>query len=141
MKFLSLLGAACALAVGALAADKPAPAAAVTTIITAKKSTIAVGSGSIALAKGTNRSGNYGDFENADATAALAAYAKAGTAQDAQNAINTLSKVMSDQVPDAPIMYAAGWYEYNTTNYSGWVDKDNQYVDPSPNPANVEYVE
>ena len=93
-----------------------------------------------ALAKGTNRSGNYGDFENADATAALAAYAKAGTATDAQNAINTLSKVMADQVPDAPIMYAAGWYEYNTTNYSGWVDKDNQYVDPSPNPSNVEYV-
>ena len=93
-----------------------------------------------ALAKGTNRSGNYGDFENADATAALAAYAKAGTAQQAQDAINTISKVMSEQVPDAPIMYAAGWYEYNTTNYSGWVDKDNQYVDPSPNPANVEYV-
>ena len=93
-----------------------------------------------ALAKGTNRSGNYGDFENAAATAALAAYAKAGTAQQAQDAINTISKVMSEQVPDAPIMYAAGWYEYNTTNYSGWVDKDNQYVDPSPNPANVEYV-
>jgi len=93
-----------------------------------------------ALAKGSNRSGNYGDFENADATAALAAYAKAGTAQQAQDAINALSKVMSEQVPVAPIMYAAGWYEYNTTNYSGWVDKDHQYVDPSPNPANVEYV-
>jgi len=93
-----------------------------------------------ALAKGTNRSGNYGDFENADATAALAAYAKAGTAAQAQDAINALSKVMSEQVPVAPIMYAAGWYEYNTTNYSGWVDKDHQYVDPSPNPSNVEYV-
>ena len=42
--------------------------------------------------------------------------------------------------PVAPIMYAAGWYEYNTTNYTGWVDKDNQYMDPSPNPANVAYV-
>jgi peptide/nickel transport system substrate-binding protein len=93
-----------------------------------------------ALAQGTNRSGNYGDFENADATAALAAYAKAGTAQDAQNAVDALSKVMSEQVPVAPIMYSAGWYEYNTTNYSGWVDKDHQYVDPSPNPANVEYL-
>jgi peptide/nickel transport system substrate-binding protein len=93
-----------------------------------------------ALAKGPSRNGNYGDFENADATAALAAYAKAGTAQEAQDAINKLSQVMADQVPDAPIMYAAGWYEYNTTNYSGWVDKDNQYVDPSPNPSNVEYV-
>jgi peptide/nickel transport system substrate-binding protein len=93
-----------------------------------------------ALAKGPSRNGNYGDFENADATAALAAYAKAGTAQDAQNAVDALSKVMSDQVPVAPIMYSAGWYEYNTTNYSGWVDANNQYVDPSPNPSNVEYV-
>jgi peptide/nickel transport system substrate-binding protein len=93
-----------------------------------------------AFAKGTSRNGNYGDFENADATAALAAYAKAGTAQQAQDAINTISKVMADQVPVAPIMYSAGWYEYNTTNYSGWVDKDHQYVDPSPNPSNVEYL-
>ena len=48
---------------------------------------------------------------------------------------------MSDQTPVAPIMYAAGWYEYNTKNYkTGWVDKDNQYVDPSPNPVNVAFV-
>ena len=47
---------------------------------------------------------------------------------------------MSEQVPVAPIMYAAGWYEYNTKNYSGWVDANNQYMDPSPNPAGVAYV-
>jgi peptide/nickel transport system substrate-binding protein len=93
-----------------------------------------------ALAHGNNASGDYGRFENADATAALAAYAKAGTEADAKTAIEALAKVMSEQVPVAPIMYAAGWYEYNTKNYSGWVDKDNQYMDPSPNPANVEYV-
>ena len=67
--------------------------------------------------------------------AALDEYAKAGTEAESATAINTLAKVMSDQVPVAPIMYAAGWYEYNTTNYSGWVDKNNQYMDPSPNPA------
>jgi peptide/nickel transport system substrate-binding protein len=89
------------------------------------------------LAQGNNASGNYGRFDNPDATAALAAYAKAGTAEESQAAIATLSKVVSEQAPIVPIMYAAGWYEYNTTNYSGWVDKDNQYVDPSPNPANV----
>ncbi len=93
-----------------------------------------------AIAKGNNASGNYGRFNNADATKALADYAKAGTAADSAAAINTLSKVMSDQVPVAPIMYAAGWYEYNTKNYGGWVDKENQYMDPSPNPANVAYV-
>ena len=47
---------------------------------------------------------------------------------------------MNEQVPVAPIMYAAGWYEYNTKNYSGWVDKNNQYMDPAPNPAGVAYV-
>lgn len=92
------------------------------------------------LAQGNNASGDYGRFDNPDATAALAAYAKAGTEADAKTAINALAKVMSEQVPVAPIMYAAGWYEYNTKNYSGWVDKDHQYMDPSPNPANCEYV-
>jgi peptide/nickel transport system substrate-binding protein len=90
-----------------------------------------------ALAQGNNASGNYGRFDNPDATAALAAYAKAGTTEESQAAIATLAKVVSEQAPIVPIMYAAGWYEYNTTNYSGWVDKDNQYVDPSPNPGNV----
>ncbi len=94
-----------------------------------------------ALAQGSNATGNYGRFSNDDATKALADYAKAGTEAEAKTAIDTLSKVMSEQVPVAPIMYAAGWYEYNTTNYgAGWVDKDNQYVDPSPNPTNVAFV-
>ena len=74
------------------------------------------------------------------AAPATAANAKAGTAEDAQTAVNTLAKVVSTKVPVAPIMYAAGWYEYNTTNYSGWVDKANQYMDPAPNPAGVAYV-
>ncbi len=55
MKFrlLPVLGAACAFAVGTIAADKAASPAAIITTITAKKSAIAVGSGSIALVKGT----------------------------------------------------------------------------------------
>ncbi len=94
-----------------------------------------------AIAQGNNASGNYGRFNNPEATKALASYAKAGTNEESAAAINTLAKVMSEQVPVAPIMYAAGWYEYNTKKgYTGWVDKDHQYMDPSPNPANVAYV-
>jgi len=93
-----------------------------------------------ALINGTNSTGDYGHFQNTDATNALKAYAQASTNAQSQSAINTLAGVVSSQVPVAPIMYAAGWYEYNTKNYSGWVDKDNQYMDPSPNPANVAYV-
>ena len=93
-----------------------------------------------AIAQGSNASGNYGRFFNDDATSALAAYAKAGNTADATTAVNTLAKVMNDQTPVAPIMYAAGWYEYNTKNYTGWVDATNQYMDPAPNPAGVAYV-
>ena len=93
-----------------------------------------------ALSKGSNASGNYGRFSSPDATAALAAYAKAGNNEQSAAAVSTLSKVLSEQVPVAPLMYAAGWYEYNTKNYSGWVDKGHQYMDPSPNSANVAYV-
>ena len=93
-----------------------------------------------AIATGNNASGNYGRFNNADATAALASYAKAGSEAQSTAAISVLAKVMNEQTPVAPIMYAAGWYEYNSKNYSGWVTKDNQYIDPEPNPAGVAYV-
>ncbi|MDX6206090.1 MAG: peptide/nickel transport system substrate-binding protein [Frankiales bacterium] len=83
---------------------------------------------------------NFGRFINSDAKAALAEYAKAGTADASSAAVNALAKIMNEQVPVAPIMYAAGWYEYNTKNYSGWVDANNQYMDPAPNPAGVAYV-
>ncbi|SDS58925.1 hypothetical protein [Opitutus sp. GAS368] len=55
MKFrlLPVLGAVCALAVAVCAADKATPTPVLTTFITAKKSSITVGSGSIALVKGT----------------------------------------------------------------------------------------
>jgi len=61
-------------------------------------------------------SGNFGRFEDPSATSALADYAKAGTADAAKTAIDTLAKVMNEKTPVAPIMYAAGWYEYNTKN-------------------------
>lgn len=92
------------------------------------------------VAKGSNASGNFGRFEDPDAAGALSSYAKAGTAAQSAAAVDTLAKIVSEKVPVAPIMYGAGWYEYNTKKYSGWVDKNNQYMDPSPNPATVAYV-
>jgi len=95
------------------------------------------------LAKGEaakNRTGNFGGYDNPKADAALADYAKAADENQAKAAITTLSQIMADDAPVIPLMYAAGWYEYNTTKYDGWVDESNQYVDPSPNPANVMYV-
>ncbi len=93
-----------------------------------------------ALSKGSNASGDFGRYSNPAATAALKQYARAGTTAQSQVAVNALAKVMKAETPVAPIMYAAGWYEYNDKSYSGWVTKDNQYMDPSPNPSNVEYV-
>ncbi|MDX6254284.1 MAG: peptide/nickel transport system substrate-binding protein [Frankiales bacterium] len=91
-------------------------------------------------ANAKNAPNNFGRFVNDAAKSALADYAKAGTAEGAATAVNALAKIMNEQVPVAPIMYAAGWYEYNTKNYSGWVDANHQYMDPAPNPAGVAYV-
>jgi len=94
----------------------------------------------IGQAQGTSAANDFGRYDNPDAAAALAAYAKAGTADETTAAITTLSKIISEEVPVAPVMYGPGWYEYNTTNYTGWVDADHQFVDPSPNPANCAMV-
>jgi peptide/nickel transport system substrate-binding protein len=49
-----------------------------------------------------------------------------------KQAIYGLQNVMVDQVPVVPLVYGVNWYEYNTRNFSGWPDQNNQYAVPSP---------
>ncbi|GCE15994.1 ABC transporter substrate-binding protein [Tengunoibacter tsumagoiensis] len=55
------------------------------------------------------------------------------TDKDAQlKAVQGLEKVMVEQVPTVPLVYGVSWYEYNTTNFVNWPDKDHQYSVASP---------
>ncbi len=49
-----------------------------------------------------------------------------------QQAMSGLEKILVDQVPAIPLTNEPYWYEYNSTNFTGWPDQSNPYALPSP---------
>ncbi|HEU0241910.1 MAG TPA: ABC transporter substrate-binding protein [Micromonosporaceae bacterium] len=92
------------------------------------------------LVSGSTASGDQGRWNDAATQSALAEFAAAATPDAQQAAINKVATIVSTQMPVIPLLYGAGWFEYSTKNYTGWPTKDNSYIDPSPNQAQVEYV-
>ncbi len=94
-----------------------------------------------AIAKGNNASGNYGRFERSGATAALNDYAKAGTEAESARLPSTLwRRSCPTRCPlRRSCTRPAGTSTTPRTTPVGST-RDNQYMDPSPNPANVAYV-
>lgn len=84
--------------------------------------------------------GDNGHWKDAATQAALSQLAGAANPSQVQAAIDKIATIVSTRAPVIPLLYGAGWFEYSTKNFTGWPTKGNSYVDPSPNPANVEYV-
>ena len=49
-----------------------------------------------------------------------------------QQAMSGLEKIIVDQLPAIPLTNEPYWYEYNSTNFTGWPDPNNEYALPSP---------
>ncbi len=49
-----------------------------------------------------------------------------------QQAMSGLEKILVDQVPAIPLTNEPYWYEYNSTNFTGWPDQNDEYALPSP---------
>lgn len=49
-----------------------------------------------------------------------------------QQAISGLEKIMVEQLPVIPLTNEPYWYEYNSTNFTGWPDPQHEYALPSP---------
>jgi peptide/nickel transport system substrate-binding protein len=84
--------------------------------------------------------GDLGRWDDSATQSALSTFAAAATPEEQSAAVDTLGHIVSKQAPVIPILYGAGWFEYSTKHYEGWPTKDNSYIDPSPNPSNVEYT-
>jgi peptide/nickel transport system substrate-binding protein len=81
---------------------------------------------------GTTASGNYGRFNNADATAALKAYANAADDAARQAAMEKIEQVMVDQMPMIPTSAGNLGAEYSTAKWTGWPDESNPYAANQP---------
>jgi peptide/nickel transport system substrate-binding protein len=86
--------------------------------------------------------GNYGGYNSATAQQALQTVA--ATDPTNTSAVNTsmqaLEKIMSTEVPQAPLLYGADWNVYSTAHYTGWADATHPYMDPSPNDPELPYI-
>jgi peptide/nickel transport system substrate-binding protein len=87
---------------------------------------------------GQPAAGDAGRFKNADAQAALSQYAASGSTAGQKAAILKLEKIMTTQVPVAPLLAGADWYEYSTRDYVGWPSASNPYMNPTTNSPYLE---
>ena len=69
---------------------------------------------------------------------ALATYAGSNSTTVQQSAISKLESIMNTQVPVAPLLYGAAWWQYSTRNYTGWPSASNPYMNPSTNSPYLE---
>ncbi|TYC20075.1 ABC transporter substrate-binding protein [Micromonospora sp. MP36] len=81
--------------------------------------------------------GNFGRFNNKQATDALIAYANATDETARTTAMNTLQKVFVDQVPMIPVGADNIGGAYSTKNWTGWPDDANPYGAMQPTQPNA----
>lgn len=89
----------------------------------------------------TGGSTNYGQYVNKSAQSALIALAAAAPGTPAfSRSVKSLSTIMANDVPAAPILYGADWDVYSTARFTGWVTPTNQYGYPGPGGNNVPLI-
>ncbi|HKC18106.1 MAG TPA: ABC transporter substrate-binding protein [Candidatus Dormibacteraeota bacterium] len=81
-------------------------------------------------------------FKSADAESALTAYASTDPSNTSQlyPIVQSLAKIMSTQVPEAPLLYGADWNVYSSAKYTGWPNQSHPYMNPSPSDPQMPYI-
>ena len=77
-------------------------------------------------------SGNYGRYDNPEATKALSDYASGADEATRQAALAKLEKIMAEDVPMIPTSAGNVGAEYSTKNWVGWPDDGNPYAAAQP---------
>jgi len=83
-------------------------------------------------AVGKAAASNFERWMNTETDGYLQQYATSADAAVQQQALNGLQKIMVEQLPSIPLVNGATWYEYNTSNFTGWPDANNPYANPAP---------
>ena len=76
--------------------------------------------------------GNYGRFDNPQASAALKAYANATDEASRTTALNTIQKVFVDEMPMIPVGADNVGAAYSTRNWTGWPSDADPYSGLQP---------
>jgi peptide/nickel transport system substrate-binding protein len=81
---------------------------------------------------------NIGRWNNQATQSALAMFAGSNDPSVQKTAVTQLENIMTSQVPVAPLLYGAAWYEYSTRDYTGWPSSSNPFMNPTTNSPYLE---
>jgi peptide/nickel transport system substrate-binding protein len=81
---------------------------------------------------------NIGRWNDKATQTALSMFAGSNDPSVQKTAITQLENIMTTQVPVAPLLYGAAWYEYSTRNYTGWPSASNPFMNPTTNSPYLE---
>jgi peptide/nickel transport system substrate-binding protein len=81
---------------------------------------------------------DLGRWNDKATQAAFSQFASSNDSSVQQAAISKLENIMTTQVPVAPLLYGAAWWEYSTRNYTGWPSSSNPFMNPSVNSPYLE---
>jgi peptide/nickel transport system substrate-binding protein len=92
--------------------------------------------------KDANSVAHFQGWSNADADAALRQYESTDPSDTGSlyPIVQKLEKIMSTQVPDAPLLYGADWNVFSSSKYTGWPNQSHPYMNPSPSDPQMCYI-
>jgi peptide/nickel transport system substrate-binding protein len=74
---------------------------------------------------------NYERYKNPATDKLLNDYAATTSASVQHSVVDQLEQVMLTQLPIIPVVEAVDWYQYDTSNLTGWPTASNPYAQPS----------
>lgn len=97
---------------------------------------------SLSAPLGSSATADYGRYHNSTVQTLLKDIE--GTNPTDTKALTTyirkLDSIVSTQAPIVPLLYGADWDEYSTAHFTGFPDKANPYMDPSPGDPQLPYI-
>jgi peptide/nickel transport system substrate-binding protein len=92
--------------------------------------------------KDANSVAHFQGWSSADADAALRQYESTDPSDTGSlyPIVQKLEKIMSTQVPDAPLLYGADWNVFSSSKYTGWPNQSHPYMNPSPSDPQMCYI-
>jgi peptide/nickel transport system substrate-binding protein len=92
--------------------------------------------------KDANSTAHYIGYTNSAADAALRKYESTDPSDTATlyPIVQQLEKIMSTDVPEAPLLYGADWNVFSSAKYTGWPNQSHPYMNPSPSDPQMPYI-
>jgi peptide/nickel transport system substrate-binding protein len=92
--------------------------------------------------KDANSVAHFQGWSNPAADAALRTYESTDPNDTATlyPVVQQLEKIMSAEVPGAPLLYGADWNVFSSSKYTGWPNQSHPYMNPSPSDPQMPYI-